>query len=413
MSENTEEFSSNALVVISNEFTSTPIGLTKSASDTINNDIDDAPRIICNELIVNPHKSKSLEKLDELSSLEREIAKMHHADDANIGLDEAMLSSSSAQAANTSEQLQIMNDLANITGDNDLSNGQQTVSGVQDPNSDKVEAVTSGGTALEHEDLIAVLKGLDDGNGDETQNNNESSILEEGVTIEGEGEYQIMEVIDDDSNMDDAKPEIVNTESANTTPTNNKTKTFGSTVLTAQEERALALEQMEVLKTAAQRRRKQDIKPIKQIDPALELVSALEADWSENDEDLSNDTPKPEVKTKSASASKAKTVTSTSASKSSSDNKSNSPLITSVVVIPSPVVTTATSTSSTSVASVNPPNKNDNSSGSSVSSSSSGNTDEGNKKSNSIESVIETKTEETQVLSSHTGKYYWGVKIRF
>ncbi|KAM7357845.1 HP1 and insulator partner protein 1 [Cochliomyia hominivorax] len=411
MAENSEEFTSNALVVISNEYTTTPIGLSKNASSSTINEADDAPRIICNELIVNPHKSKSLDKLDELSSLEREIAKMHHVDESNIDLDEAILSSSAHSGEQNPQQLQIIGTLTTNTSESDLSNGKNiTIVGVSDAIvHDKIDAITSGETALEHEDLIAVLKGLD-GNGDESHNNTGTegvSLLEEGVTIEGEGEYQIMEVIDEDSNAPDdtaIKTEIVGPETTTNNQTLNKTKTFGSTVLTAQEERALALEQMEVLKTT-HRRRKQDIKPIKQIDPALELVSALEADWSENDEDITSDNLKTESKPKAASMkTKTTTVTTSSSatsSKSTGDNKSNSPLITSVVVIPSPVITTASNSTTVTTANATAvASKNDDTSGTNNSS-----TDEVKiTKLSPADGVIETKTEEnTQVLSSQTG----------
>ncbi|XP_065360125.1 serine-rich adhesin for platelets [Calliphora vicina] len=409
MSENTEEFSSNALVVINNEFTSTPIGLTKSASSTTN-DVDITPRILCNELIVDPHKSKSLEKLDELSSLEREIAKMHHVDDPNLDLDDALLSSTSA--THGENQIQIATNLKSCTGESDLSNGKNAsiVVGCQETNlEDKLDAITSGETALEHEDLIAVLKGLD-GNADDTHNISGSgdSIIEEGVTIEGEGEYQIMEVIDEDSNTteDTTKPDIAvaantSSSSSTTTPTTqtlNKTKTFGSTALTAQEERALALEQMECLKTA-HRRRKQDIKPIKQIDPALDLVSTLEADWSENDDELVSETSTTESKPK-LSTTNTKVVASATISKATGENKTNSALITSVVVLPS-VTAIATSTT-TSAASTTPPMSDVNVSPANKNSSTA--EDINTTKSLPVEGAVNTKSEEeTQVVPSQTG----------
>ncbi|XP_037818064.1 mucin-5AC [Lucilia sericata] len=412
---NAEEFNtSNALVVISNEYTSTPIGLTKSASSAINDIQDDAPRIICNELIVNPHKSKSMEKLDELSSLEREIAKMHHVDEAQMDLDEVLLSSSTsaAQGENQTNKLQMAATLTSATDASDLSNGKNANNVVrcgENNLEDKLEAMTSGETALEHEDLIAVLKGLD-GNGDDTHNNSGTveeeadSILEKGVTIEGEGEYQIMEVIDDDSNAneDATKTDIGDTTSTSTTQNINK-KTFGSTALTVQEERALALEQIECLKTV-QRRRKQDIKPIKQIDPALELVSALEAEWSENDDELSVETTKKDTKTKLPTL-KTKVSAASNTSKTIADNKANTPLITSVVVIPSTTATVSSTTpSSTATAAaasttLTTPN---------VSSGTNNNatTTENIKptKSSPVEGIINTKTEEdTQIVGTQTG----------
>ena len=381
MSESAGDTSNNALVVISSEQTNTPIGLSKSAVSAVG----DKPRIICNELIVNPHKSKSMEKLDELSSLELEIAKMHHADDTNM---ETLLSSPSSHVEPSSASVKISSGIE----ESDLSNGQHTSNILRCTESNlevKLDVITSGETALEHEDLIAVLKGLD-GTGDETLNNeaSEVSILEEGVTIEGEGEYQIMEVVDEDSNT--ATDEVPKHDDNVATQTLNKTKTFGSTSLTAQEERALALEQMEGLKNK-QRRRKQEINPIKQVDPALDLISSLEADWSENDEDAVIEKMKCEPKT----TLQYKTIKSTaSSSLSNIDIKSKSPLITSVVVIPSSVTSTTTASAKTNVLANNDI----------VSST------EEKQMSSPHDGIIETKTEEdTQVVQSQSGTYFFKI----
>ena len=381
MSESAGDTSNNALVVISSEQTNTPIGLSKSAVSAVG----DKPRIICNELIVNPHKSKSMEKLDELSSLELEIAKMHHADDTNM---ETLLSSPSSHVEPSSASVKISSGIE----ESDLSNGQHTSNILRCTESNlevKLDVITSGETALEHEDLIAVLKGLD-GTGDETLNNeaSEVSILEEGVTIEGEGEYQIMEVVDEDSNT--ATDEVPKHDDNVATQTLNKTKTFGSTSLTAQEERALALEQMEGLKNK-QRRRKQEINPIKQVDPALDLISSLEADWSENDEDAVIEKMKCEPKT----TLQYKTIKSTaSSSLSNIDIKSKSPLITSVVVIPSSVTSTTTASAKTNVLANNDI----------VSST------EEKQMSSPHDGIIETKTEEdTQVVQSQSGMYFFKI----
>lgn len=217
-----------------------------------------------------------------------------------------------------------------------------------------------------------------------------------------------MEVIDEDSNTteDTTNPDIAvsansSSSTISTTPTTqtlNKTKTFGSTALTAQEERALALEQMECLKTA-HRRRKQDIKPIKQIDPALDLVSTLEADWSENDDESVSETPNTESKPK-ISTSKTKAAVSATTSKATGENKTNSPLITSVVVLPSvPAIVTSTSTSAAATTlpmsdiNVSPANNN-----------SSTAEDINATKSLTVDGAVNTKSEEeTQVVPSQTG----------
>lgn len=353
MSDSTGDKTNNALVVINNEHTSTTIGIT-TTNDL--KDPDNAPRILCNELLVKPQNAASLEKLDELCSLEREIAKMHHVEDETNIEDNVLMSPT------TTTKVEINNDPVQSTtaGNNNCSNGanaknsdDSSLKAFELKLEDKLDAITSGETSLEHEDLIAVLKGLDgtatkDEGEEDAHNNSGDPVLEEGVTIEGEGEYQIMEVIDDDSNA----AEEVKVDTGDKLL--NKMKTFGSTTLTQQQERALALEQIEVLKTAKIRRRKQDIKPIKQIDTTLDLVSALEAEWSENDDDTANATDKPstsEVKNKSSLT--ASSLPIKTSSTSVGDNKNKSAIITSVVVLPTHVPTTAASSSTNSTSPAN------------------------------------------------------------
>lgn len=104
------------------------------------------------------------------------------------------------------------------------------------------------------------VKGLAEGEGDE-----ENFI--DGVTIEGEGKYQIMEVFDEmpssPSNAGEETPEIMlqQTEASPLPrpPAIVRKKFTAPTVLTKAEERAVALQQIETLKMQQPRRRKQNL----------------------------------------------------------------------------------------------------------------------------------------------------------
>lgn len=379
------EISSNALANTNEEHTITPISTTKSAPSS-NGDTaaEDAPRILGNEIIVNPSNSKSLEKLDELSSVERAIAKMHHVDGGHFDFEDSMVQHAVSKTIN-----KVDNNIASNTDVNVISKEKHPINEGRLEHTDieaKLDAITSGETALEHEDLIAVLKGLD-GNTDEALNNSGTGAMLEGVTIEGEGEYQIMEVIDEDSNATEDNTKLVD----GTVSTTDTIIQSLNKKLTPQEERALALEQMEGLKTA-QRRRKQDIKPIKQIDSSLDLVTALEADWSEHEEEIAEN--KKLDGRKKQFANKTKTIATTDA-----EDKKSSPLITSVVVIPSSTTSVSATAIPTSTSTLH--------SSSNISVNSNNNVNVDDKiasKSSHIEGVIETKTEEdNQVVSSQSG----------
>ncbi|XP_058987640.1 mucin-5AC-like [Musca domestica] len=326
----------------------------------------DSPRIIGNEILVKPqNKTSEGQHTDDLFSLEREIAKIHNVDESaeNVHVNLAHTSSSPC-------------------GDNAESNGDTIIVASNSLNTDekeasetnyevKVNTIALGETALDHEDLIAVLKGLDDGNATDAD-------LIEGVTIEGEGEYQIMEVVDDDTTEVEVSPPLSPLKSGNSS------KSFGAAVLTTEEERALALEQMANIDKGRnkQRKRKQDIKPMQQIDPVVDLVSSLEADWTDNDDDGSRENV---TTNKKESPVPVQII----------ESKLNVPQITSVVVIP-------------------PSSDKRKSSESMVQNSTSADKKENISKENEskeavstsspIEGVIVTKTnEEPQILSSHTG----------
>ncbi|XP_075163237.1 HP1 and insulator partner protein 1 [Haematobia irritans] len=348
--------------------------LTKPTSQQ--KDYNDAPRIIGNQLLVKPQAKNTPEHTDDLFSLEREIAKMHN-------VDENMESGHASDLASV-----------NASGEKNIDNKMDTTSVIVEktPVENVKEIRDAPGTvfevkndcamkeaALEHEDLIAVLKGLDDGHNNE---GNDAELDLEGVTIEGEGEYQIMEVVDDDYST----PEPDSSTSLQNVKSSGSKQNFGTTLLTTEEERAMALEQIECLKNKNKpRRRKQDIKPIHQADPVMDLVSSLEADWTDNDDDGNKET------------------VGTAASNTPNPNKGDSPVpiqlieskasapqITSVVVIPPTPKNGSGFIKSTSTDKHNSTIKED------------GNSDEN--KTSPIDGITITKTDESStMLSSPTG----------
>uniref|UniRef100_A0ABK9NGN0 Uncharacterized protein n=1 Tax=Glossina morsitans morsitans TaxID=37546 RepID=A0ABK9NGN0_GLOMM len=311
--------------------------------------IDDATANIANAANVNelrksPEPSVSCEELDELSSLEREIAKMHHAEEFEVA---SCLSTTKKESKD-----EIKEEASN--GDNVVSQERQietakddtkTVEALEKPKTEHLEnsinVLTSNVTTLEHDDLIAVLKGLDstaDGPDSKLVDNIKTEQTDAegdamgGVTIEGEGEYQIIEVIDEDSNAVEEDIGVVGQPETSPAPRPpNITKKLPQTaVLTSETERALALEQIALLKADRSRRRKQDIKPIQQ-QPEInvDLVSALGAEWS--DEELND----------------SHAVTSGTNQVKVMEEKKSMPQITSVVVISPPIQTNTLLTSTT------------------------------------------------------------------
>ncbi|XP_073843005.1 HP1 and insulator partner protein 1 isoform X2 [Musca autumnalis] len=280
----------------------------ENTANKLNEGGDNTPRIIGNELLVKqPNKAVDDHHGDDLFSLEREIAKIHNVDESTENLHVNVITTSNSpcvSAENIGDTIAIASNSLN-NDENDTNEANYEV---------KVDTITLGETALEHEDLIAVLKGLDDGG-----HNSDGEIIE-GVTIEGEGEYQIMEVIDDDTT------EVEISTAISPIKTGNLSKTYGPAVVTTEEERALALEQMANIAKGRQkpRRRKQDIKPMQQADPVLDLVSSLEADWTDNDDDGSRENSTTPNSNKKETPVPVQII----------ETKSNVPQITSVVVLP-------------------------------------------------------------------------------
>ncbi|XP_067646967.1 uncharacterized protein HIPP1 [Eurosta solidaginis] len=266
---------------------------------------DGTAKIISNELLVGVHSGA--EKIDELTSLEREIAKMHHVgpssnldyleggnyDTGDSGLNNQNLVAGDRDADSKSDYPN-MNEL-------EITDSAENVEFMKGDREDETNVIKeeNGSTALEHEDLIAVLKGIDDhsipnikGEKDGEQKNRPPSVTEselaEGVTIEGEGQFQIMDVVYDELEDEPASRNESHEASGTKPSTCNAVPhviSSGITHLTNEEIRAMAMEQMAGLKSIVvdrQRKRKQDIKPL-QVDDSADLVTSLGADWSEDD----------------------------------------------------------------------------------------------------------------------------------
>lgn len=244
--------------------------------------------------------------MDELTSIERDLAIMHDADEdeheqPNVlqsGIVEEVLAMGIASSSN--DPLSDNKNIASSSKQNDETNEKpltdKTVecrngtSKTLETTNDAPDSTT--GTAaviiektdeapLLHDDLIAVLKGID----------TEDSV-EQGVTIEGEGEFQIVDVIDSEMESVDSNPQ-----------TKEKKKPVP---LTKEQERKLALEQFQAITRPpgkareVNRRRKQDIKSVRE--PA-DLVTSLVSDWSDGDEanaNASEDDAPPPIKKKVA-----------------------------------------------------------------------------------------------------------------
>lgn len=221
--------------------------------------------------------------IDELTSIERDLAIMHDADEEeqpNVlqsgiveeALAMAIASSSNDAPTNRQDKQAISTKSESVqekpSTDKALDRRNGTTETINDaPDSTTGSTAASSGkteeTPLMHDDLIAVLKGTD---------TEESG--EQGVTIEGEGEFQIVDVID--SEMEFIESDPLTKETKKPEP------------LTKEQERKLALEQFQAIAhrpgvkaREAGRRRKQDIKSIKE--PA-DLVTSLVSDWSDGEE---------------------------------------------------------------------------------------------------------------------------------
>ncbi|XP_011210941.2 chromodomain Y-like protein [Bactrocera dorsalis] len=260
-------------------------------------------KIISNELLLVGMYS-GVDKMDELTSLEREIAEMHHVEPTNLEYTGNGVINKQGLSSGKVSSLKSENVSCKIMEGMGI---EESVSLLQSHCDDEGNIVQedNGTTALEHEDLIAVLKGIDehantsakevkeiDHEGESMRSPSVTeSDLAEGVTIEGEGQFQIMEVVYDESD----EPESVQKDTGNVLndiPKNlnsASTHNVGAvTPLTNEEIRAMAMEQIAGLNARGadrQRRRKQDIKPLK-VEDNSDLVTSLGADWSDDDTEI-------------------------------------------------------------------------------------------------------------------------------
>lgn len=222
--------------------------------------------------------------IDELTSLEQEIAKMH-----------------SIRPAATSKK----GDACSVggaaenggTGDADEISHLASKSTLHDKGQDSSGSGQAGESPLEEVDLIALLKGTDTSHENEKDREDEKpSGLEKtlskldnvdvGVTIEGEGQYEIMEIDDDDSiagSSSSPKP------SASAKPHSSVRSVSSSSSkpkLSPEQARAVALEQIAGLSSQKTRPRKEQ--PPATISPVMkakDIVSSLNDDWDDYDSD--------------------------------------------------------------------------------------------------------------------------------
>ncbi|KRF83929.1 nucleolar and coiled-body phosphoprotein 1 isoform X2 [Drosophila virilis] len=234
------------------------------------------------------HEPK-IEKLDELCSLEQEIAKMHNIqhgtesgqeEEETTPLLNAPAGSTAENGNGSSNDALIMDELTTTKRCTPVNKAHV-----------KEEPVTAA--ALEEADLIALLKGTDQEQehsvqpaASEQKSNIELTLAKldnVGVTIEGEGQYEIME-IDDGDNVSGPSPEL--TATVNSSPTAPKTglKFTGKSKLSPEQARAVALEQMANL-TAQKSRRKDPAAATakQQQQQPLDIISSLNDDWNEYD----------------------------------------------------------------------------------------------------------------------------------
>lgn len=236
----------------------------------------------------------TIDKLDELSSLEQEIAKMH-----NI------------QHCTDSNQLEMKAEVKDAergtpenggSGNNDSQIVDELSQTTRSASVNKVHAKeeTETESTLEEVDLIALLKGSDQDQElpvstaaaatDEEKSSIELALAEldnVGVTIEGEGQYEIMEI--DDDNASGPSPVLQVTGTPKT-----GSKSQGKPKLSPEQARAVALEQMADLKAHTARRKEAAAAAAskqqqqQQQQKPLDIISSLNDDWNEYDSSSDN-----------------------------------------------------------------------------------------------------------------------------
>ncbi|KAM8710833.1 hypothetical protein ACLKA7_017460 [Drosophila subpalustris] len=227
----------------------------------------------------------TMDKLDELSSLEQEIAKMHSIQ--HCAESDTVENKAQAKDAGGSKS-------ENGNGNNDEQIMDERPKRCTPDNKQQLKEPTEAVATLEEVDLIALLKGTDQEQEQpksaaaaavESKSSIELALAEldnVGVTIEGEGQYEIME-IDDGDNASGPSP-VMQSNLAGSTKT-------GKTKLSPEQARAVALEQMADLKTQTARRKeaaaRQQQQQQQQQQP-LDIISTLNNDWNEYDSGSDN-----------------------------------------------------------------------------------------------------------------------------
>ncbi|EDV95809.1 uncharacterized protein LOC6558739 [Drosophila grimshawi] len=241
-----------------------------------------------------------VDKLDELSSLEQEIAKMHNIghttesglddDDADGDEEKQKQETSAADQENSATASKSEN--GNGSGNNAFQHIDELAKTKRcTPVIKEVKEKPETTAALEDVDLIALLKGTDQDQHESKPALGKASIelaLAEldnvGVTIEGEGQYEIME-IDDGENASGPSPIAAAAASSPTTSTNTGSK-LGKQKLSPEQARAVALKQMADLKAQKARRTTSNVK--QQQSQPLDIISSLNDDWNEYDSGSDN-----------------------------------------------------------------------------------------------------------------------------
>ncbi|KAH8239934.1 hypothetical protein KR032_009570 [Drosophila birchii] len=232
--------------------------------------------------------------LDELSSLEQEIAKLHNIRPVDPAAAAADAASAGSGGTDGNDGLDAR------AGGDELTSGSPQLEDAHDLSGNG----QASASPLEEVDLIALLKGTDTSHEqapdtekcalEKTLSKLDSVEVDVGVTIEGEGQYEIMEIDDDESNggestANKASPKSPMTKSSKS-PKPAPSGAFVKPKLSAEEIRAVALEQMADLKNAKSRRKEKPEKPVSVVLKPKDIVSSLNEDWDDY-EDSEEDAP--------------------------------------------------------------------------------------------------------------------------
>ncbi|XP_017861197.1 PREDICTED: uncharacterized protein LOC108612733 [Drosophila arizonae] len=228
------------------------------------------------------------DKLDELNSLEQEIAKMHNIQHCTeSGQDEEKKAEGNAEAGSKSENISASSQDGQLK--DDIGKAKRCTPVIKAHANEESEPATT----LEEVDLIALLKGTDQEQEQEQTDVPQKASIElalaeldnVGVTIEGEGQYEIME-IDDGDNVSGPSPELLSTAKSSASALKSNSKfAVGKTKLSPEQARAVALEQMADLKANKMRRKElaNNKQKEQQQQKPQDIISSLNDDWNEYD----------------------------------------------------------------------------------------------------------------------------------